>query len=194
MRPIILASSSPYRRKLLELLRVQFETIDPAVDEDEVKARGLPARELVEELSILKARSVLEHYPDAIVIGSDQCVELDGEILGKPGSAEKALEQLLKMSGRTHLLWTGVAVASSESERVATHVDKHVLTMRRLDAETLERYVVADEPYDCAGSYRIESLGISLFERVESEDFTAITGLPLTVVVRMLDRFGVSVP
>lgn len=194
MRRLVLASTSRYRAELLRRLGVAFEVVAPGVDEEAFKAADPAADQLVRELALAKARAVAARCGDAIVIGSDQCAELDGAILGKPGTAERAAAQLAALSGRTHRLWTGVALVDGRTGTARSHVDCHELSMRALDAAAIARYVESDLPLDCAGSYKIESLGIALFERVEGSDFTAITGLPLTVVVRMLAELGVEVP
>ncbi len=189
--PVVLASTSPYRRALLERLSFSFEIASPDVDEQAVQARADGPASLVRTLGLAKARAVAAQHPGAVVIGSDQCAAIDDRILGKPGTREQAVEQLMALSGRTHDLWTSVAVVDGSGEEV--EIDHHRLTMRPLDRATIQRYVAVDDPVDCAGAYKIESAGIALFERIEGEDFTAIIGLPLTRVVRLLSRFGIEV-
>jgi septum formation protein len=189
---VILASQSLYRRKLLSRLGLAFGVDDPRVDEDSFKSLDLPPRALAERLAYEKCRAVASRRPEAAVIGSDQLAAVGGRILGKPGTPEKALEQLRELSGKTHELVTAVTVIAGG--RRLDHTDVTRLTMRTLDADTLRRYVAADRPLDCAGSYKIESLGISLFDRVETEDATAIEGLPLIALCRMLNSLGISVP
>ena len=191
-RQLVLASTSPYRAELLTRLGLPFTAAPPHVDEDAAKARGLSAHDLVERLSIDKAAALASAHPDALIIGSDQCAELNGKILGKPGTHERAVAQLVSMAGRTHDLWTGVAVLDARTGEHRGEVDRHRLTMRSLTREQLDGYVGFDQPLDCAGSYKIESRGVALFERIEGEDATAIVGLPLLRLTRMLAGFGVD--
>lgn len=192
-RRVVLASTSKYRSALLERLGLSFDSIAPGVDEDAVKGTCSGARELVETLALAKARAAAALAPEAVIIGSDQCAALDGEILGKPGSVDNAIAQLERMSGRTHSLWTGVAVLDARTGACTVDVDQHELTMRSLTREQIAAYVDRDRPLDCAGSYKIESMGIALFESVEGRDFTAIIGLPMTLVARRLAERGVDV-
>ena len=181
---LVLASTSRYRRALLERLGLPFETAAPGVDEDAYKARGLAPQALVLELARAKALAVARDT-DAIVIGSDQVAEIDGLVLGKPGTPERAVQQLQRLAGRTHHLWTGVCVVDGRSGRQVEHVDLHRLTMRALTAAQLAAYVAQDDPVDCAGAYKID--------RVEGDDATAIVGLPLMFVARALAELGVDV-
>lgn len=193
-RPLILASTSPYRRALLERLGVPFEARSPGVDERAV-TRTTPEG-LAEALAVMKAEA-LHDVGDALVIGSDQVVDLDGEILGKPGTVEGAVEQLLRLAGRTHRLITAVAVHDARAARTEVATDVHTLTMRSLDRDTLARYVAYDQPLDCAGSYKLETRGIALFERIQADpetaDQTAIIGLPLMKTLVLMLRLGVDV-
>ena len=192
MPRLILASTSPYRRAQLEQLKVPFEAIAPLVDEEAFKSLGLSPRELAAKLAVQKAEAVAREHRDAIVIGGDQLVSFQGEILGKPVTRDKAVEQLVCLSGHRHDLITAVAVCHQGT--VETHVDETRLWMRAIDRAAAERYVLADEPLDCAGAYKIESLGIALFERIESQDHTAITGLPLLAIAKFLNERGIAVP
>lgn len=189
---IILASTSKYRRELLQRLIPQFECRAPGVDEDSFRAPGVLPQTLAGILATAKAEAVSASNPDAIVIGSDQLVDLDGEILGKPGSEDGAVQQLMEMSGRSHRLITAVCVVSPDVQYDVVHFT--TLTMRSLSEAEIRRYVNHDQPLDCAGSYKIESLGISLFERIETTDFTSIMGLPLISLSRHLRSLGISVP
>jgi septum formation protein len=194
--PLVLASTSRYRRTLLERLGVPFTAIAPACDEESLKDPGLAPQALAEHLAEAKAASIAGQRPEAVVIGSDQlaAVELDGRwtILGKPGTPARAVDQLAMMSGRTHLLITAMVVARG-TERWR-HCDITRLTMRRLDRAALERYVTADQPLDCAGAYKLECRGIALFERIDSADASAITGLPLLALTRILATLGYAIP
>lgn len=190
---IVLASSSPYRKLLLERLGLDFEVVRPDVDEE--AKRHLPPAEMARALAVAKARAV--DVPGALVIGSDQVVEVDGEALGKPGSESAAVAQLSRLAGRSHHLLTAVAVHDTATGRVEADLDVHTLTMRPLTRAQLAGYVARDRPLDCAGSYRFEARGIALFERIEADpdtaDDTAIVGLPLMKLCRLLRRFGVDV-
>ena len=189
---LILASTSVYRRKLLERLGLPFRSIAPEVDEDVFKNSDLTPEVLAETLAVAKAHSVWSRFPGAVVIGSDQVVEFDGGILGKPGTVERAVDQLLAMSGRPHRLITAVAIADPNGiERFA---DVATLHLRAIDREEAVRYVEANRPLNCAGSYKIEELGISLFDRIESGDRTAIVGLPLIELGKRLRARGFRIP
>jgi septum formation protein len=191
-RPVVLASTSAYRRAQLEQLGLRFEAVGPGVDEGPLQSSGQPPSEIARALARLKAEAVAARRPEAVVIGGDQLAELDGEVLGKPGTPEAAVRQLSRLAGRTHALHTAVAVAVGAD--VEVHLDTTWLTVRSLDEAALRRYVALDDPVDCAGAYKIERAGIALFERVETDDPSAITGLPLMTVVRVLERRGVRVP
>jgi septum formation protein len=190
--PLILASTSRYRRALLERLGVPFTAEAPGVDERAVEARGLAPRALAETLARSKAEAVARAHPGAVVIGSDQLAAIDGAILGKPGSAAAAVAQLERLRGRTHELFTAMAVVSPGG--LATHLDVASLTMRPLDRAALERYVAADQPLDCAGAYKLEARGIALFSEVRAADASAITGLPLIALAGILAELGYPVP
>jgi septum formation protein len=189
-RRLVLASTSPYRRALLERLALPFECVAPGVDEDAYSA-GSPD-ELVLTLARAKAAAVTAMCPGAVVIGGDQVVVLDGDVLGKPGSAEAAVAQLRRLSGRAHELISAVAIVGAG--RWWSHVDVTRLTMRQLDDGEIRRYVERERPHDCAGAYKIESLGVSLFDAVEGGDPTAIVGMPLMALARGLREFGFRVP
>jgi septum formation protein len=193
MPRLVLASSSRYRAALLRRLGLEFEALTPRVDELEAKRSGLSPREVAERLAISKAEEVARRAPDAYVLGGDQLVELDGEILGKPGSFEGAVAQLERLAGTEHRLITAIALRHP-SGHVDLAVDVHRLKMRRLERAAIERVVTADEPYDCAGSYKIERRGILLFEAIDGEDFTAIEGIPLMALGRLLRTAGFEVP
>ncbi|MDX2037109.1 MAG: nucleoside triphosphate pyrophosphatase [Isosphaeraceae bacterium] len=188
---LILASTSPYRRSLLERLGLEFQAVDPGVDESASKSLGLDPSMLTERLSVAKALAVLRRFPDATVIGADQVAAIDDQILGKPGSHEAAVEQLTRLSGRSHQLVTSTAVVQGET--ICTHLDITIMTVRRLTRGEIERYLLADRPYDCAGSYKVESRGIALFDSIRSEDHTAIVGLPLIAVSTLLRRLGFNI-
>ncbi len=189
---LILASTSPYRRELLARLGVPFTAVAPEVDEDAYKLPGLDPRALAEILARAKASEVASRFPHAVVIGSDQVASLDGSTLGKPHTVENAVAQLSSMSGRSHQLITAIAVVHPGGRTDFTDVT--TLVMRALSEEAIRRYVEADKPLDCAGSYKLEALGIALFERIASEDHTAIVGLPLMAVTTALRGLGFAIP
>jgi len=190
---LVLASTSRYRAELLSRLGVPFSAAAPSCDEESGKQRQLDPRALALLLAEEKARSVAQQHPAAFVLGGDQLVALDGVILGKPHTREGAIAQLQRLRGRSHQLLTASCLVTPDG-RLRTHVDKHTLSMRALSDAALGRYVDADQPLDCAGSYKIEARGIALFERIQGEDFTAITGLPLITVTRWLVESGFAVP
>jgi septum formation protein len=190
---LVLASTSPYRRALLERLGLPFRSKAPACDEGTLKAEQLHPIRLAERLAQAKAASLAEgEESSATIIGCDQLLFFDGRVYGKPGTAEAAVEQLLSLAGHQHDLITAMVVLSGS--RTFRHTDVTKLWMRRLSRTAIARYVAAEQPLDCAGSYKIESRGISLFERIETEDQTAITGLPLIALVSILSELGFEIP
>jgi septum formation protein len=191
---LILASTSPYRRTLLARLGVAFTAAAPRCDEEMLKGTmgALPPQALAEALADAKARSLLPEADADVVIGSDQLAEIDGRILGKPGSAARAQEQLGTLSGREHRLVTAMVIL--HAGRIWRHTDIARLTMRRLDPWAIERYVARDQPLDCAGAYKLEAGGVALFSAIACDDHSAITGLPLLAVTRILADIGFAVP
>jgi septum formation protein len=189
---LVLASTSPYRRALLERLGVAFRAKAPVCDESLVKAAESDAIRLAERLAYAKAESLLDSEPGATIIGGDQLVLFEGKVLGKPLSVDRAVDQLLSMSGKVHELITAIVVRTGA--QIFRHTDVTKLHMRPLSRPEIERYVQHEQPLDCAGSYKIESQGIALFERIDSEDQTAITGLPLIALVSILRELGVEIP
>jgi septum formation protein len=191
MKPIVLASTSPYRRALLERLKIPFSAVAPHVDEDAAKREIAEPEALVRHLAREKARSLAARFPAALVIGSDQAVDIDGQALGKPKTAEAAVNQLIWLSGREHKIHTAVAVHDAASGRTEEALDTHRIRLRVLTVDEIRSYVARERPLDCAGSYRIEALGIALMERISGDDYTAVIGLPLMRLVDLLARFGV---
>jgi len=189
--PILLASTSRYRRELLERLRLQFQVQAPQVDES--PRPGESPRDTALRLAAEKALDVAHRSPGSIVIGSDQVAELDGAPLGKPFAHAVALAQLERMQGRDVIFHTAIAVAGPEADLIQFDCVPTTVRFRRLPRAALDAYLHADEPYDCAGAAKIESLGIALVERVESEDPTALIGLPLIRLTTMLIAAGVPV-
>ena len=189
---LVLASTSPYRRTQMARLGIAFRCQAPQVDEEDLKRdlAGLPPRDLALALAMAKARSLAGE--GVVVVGGDQLLAFEGRVLGKPGTQEGAITQLMMLAGRTHHLITALAVW--HDGLCASHVDDAALTMRALDRAGIERYVAADRPLDCAGSYKLEERGITLFERIVSDDHSAITGLPLMALTTFLRRLGFAVP
>ena len=190
-KKLILASTSSYRKELLERLNIPFETRDPGVNEEFIKESIEEPRKIAEELAKLKAKRALRGLNE-ISIGSDQVLNLEGKLLGKPGEREKAITQLLEMQGKEHTLITAVCVAEEDEELLFTSIAK--MKMRALDKEAIIRYVDYDKPFDCAGSYKLESLGVSLFESIDVDDSTGIIGLPLIKLCEFLRKSGFPLP
>lgn len=189
--PLILGSTSRYRRELLERLRLPFEVVAPEVDETALPGEAPAA--LARRLALAKAHAVAKGHPLAVVIGSDQVAELDGQALGKPGSHDKAVAQLLRLSGRRAVFHTAVAVVRADTGFEAVALAPVTVQFRRLDAAEIERYLRLEEPYDCAGSAKSEALGIALLEAIDSDDPTALVGLPLIRTCRLLRDAGIDV-
>ncbi len=190
-RPLVLGSSSPYRRELLSRLHLQFQTATPAVDETALP--GESPLETARRLALAKARAVALQFPHAVVIGSDQVADLGGTALGKPGSHDKAVAQLRQMSGQVVIFQTAVAVVCAATGFEQLDVAPVRVTFRRLTDGEIEGYLHAEQPYDCAGSARSEGLGIALLEAIESDDPSALVGLPLIRTCRMIRAAGVKV-
>ncbi len=189
--PLILASSSVYRRELLQRLRLPFECVSPAIDES-ARPDETPATTAV-RLALEKARAVAAAHPQALIIGSDQVAELDGTPLGKPGNHANAVCQLRAMRGQRVVFHTALCLLDAASGR---HQLENAVTTVQLLALTdaqIERYLQLEQPYDCAGSAKVESLGIALAEKITSDDPTALIGLPLIILVSMLKREGIEV-
>ena len=186
MLPIILASTSRYRRELLARLQLPFTARSPDTAEDLVD--GEPPAARAARLALAKARSISD--PNTLVIGSDQVASLDGRILRKPGSAAAAVAQLRACQGRAVSFHTAVAVIATGSGETLQHVDCTEVLFRRLDEAALEQYVRLENPLDCAGSFKSEGLGVALFERISSQDPTALIGLPLIFVADALRKLG----
>ncbi|MFC6337353.1 septum formation inhibitor Maf [Pseudomonas sp. CCM 7891] len=192
MLPLLLASSSVYRRELLNRLHLPFICSSPDIDESQ--RPGEPAVALVKRLAEEKARALANSHPGHLIIGSDQVAALDGQIIGKPHSFEKAREQLLAASGKRISFLTGLALLNSETGHCQVDCIPFTVQMRVLDAERIERYLHIEQPYDCAGSFKAEGLGVSLFESTEGPDATSLVGLPLIRLVDMLLTEGAQIP
>lgn len=192
MQPLVLASSSPYRRELLTRLRQPFTWSAPAIDE--TPHLGESAENLVRRLAESKARALATQHPEHLIIGSDQVAVLGEQILGKPHDFSRARSQLLAASGASVTFLTGLAVLNSATGDCMVDVIPFTVHFRPLSDEQISRYLEAEQPYDCAGSFKAEGLGVSLFRATEGEDATSLVGLPLIRLVSMLNDQGVSIP
>jgi septum formation protein len=185
---LVLASTSPYRRQLLERLGLPFSTAAPAVEEQ--RRPGEPAQVLVLRLAEAKARAIAPAHPNALIIGSDQVACIDNEVLGKPGDRAQAIAQLERASGRTLVFHTGLCLLNTASDRAQTLVEPFRVHFRRLDRLQIEAYLDRERPFDCAGSFKSEGLGIALFERLEGDDPNTLIGLPLIRLIALLESEG----
>ncbi len=189
-RKLILGSSSPYRRELLSRLRLPFDIALPEVDETALAAET--PQQLACRLALAKAREVAQRFPAAIVIGSDQVADLGGQALGKPGNHDRATRQLQQMSGQTVIFQTAVAVVCQQTGFAQSDLAQVSVKFRTLTSAEIEAYLLAETPYDCAGSARSEGLGIALLERIDSDDPSALVGLPLIRTCRLLAATGLK--
>ncbi|KPY72470.1 Maf-like protein [Pseudomonas syringae pv. syringae] len=192
MPSLLLASSSSYRRDLLARLRLPFTCRSPDIDES--RRPNEAAFDLVQRLAREKAQALAAEYPHHLIIGSDQVAVLDEQVLGKPHSFERAREQLTTASGKSVTFLTGLALLNSSTGECQVDCVPFTVHMRELDRANIERYLHAEQPYDCAGSFKAEGLGVSLFRSTEGSDATSLIGLPLIRLVDMLIKEGVSVP
>jgi septum formation protein len=190
--PLLLASTSPYRRALLERFGLPFGVASP--DLDEAALPGEAPAATATRLAAAKARAVAAQYPDALVIGSDQVADCDGLAVSKPGDHASAVRQLAAQSGHRIVFHTAVAVFNTRLQRLSSELVDVVSQFRTLTAAEIEVYLRADRPYDCAGSVRSEGLGLTLFERIDSPDPSALVGLPLIALARLLRAEGVALP
>ncbi len=191
-RPLVLGSTSRYRRELLQRLNLPFDVAAPDVDETPLP--GEAPRALALRLAMAKARAVAQLHPDAVVIGSDQVADLAGQPLGKPGEHDRAVQQLRQMRGQTVVFQTAVAVVCKATGFEQVDLAPVEVTFRNLSDEEIERYLRAEQPYDCAGSAKSEGLGIALLDAIQSDDPTALIGLPLIRTCRMLRAAGMVLP
>jgi MAF protein len=191
-RTLVLASTSPFRKALLERLGIAFDSFSPDVDETRQHAEN--PESLVRRLSESKARAAGDAWPDALIIGSDQVAVCGEDVLGKPGNHANACEQLARLSGQRVSFYTGLCLFDARSGSVQVDVVPYHVTFRSLSAEQIDRYLHHDRPYNCAGSFKSEGLGISLFESMQGEDPNALVGLPLIRLVTWLNQAGIAVP
>lgn len=189
---LVLASGSPYRRQLLDKLALPYQTCAPDIDES--RRQNESPTDYVTRLAYEKAHAVAQRYTNARIIGSDQAAVLDDVILGKPGNHERAREQLTAASGRSVLFLTGLCLHNAETGADYVDAVPFRVHFRRLDADAIERYLHQEAPYDCAGSFKSEGFGITLFERLDGEDPNALVGLPLIRLAAMLRADGIPLP
>jgi len=187
---LVLASSSAYRRDLLSRLVKHFEQSNPNIDE--ARKEGESPKTLVTRLAIEKAHALAAQYPESFIIGSDQIAINNGDVLGKPGNRANAIQQLTDCSGRTVEFLTAVALFDAKRSKVNTDLEKVIVTFRTLSALEIERYIDREQPFDCAGSFKCEGLGISLFKTIRSDDPNALIGLPMIKLNRLLIKAGVN--
>jgi len=190
--PLILASTSPYRRELLARLRLAFEALPPGVPEERIDGES-PADQAL-RLALAKAQAVAGRHPGALVIGADQVAAEGERLLGKPGDAGRCRAQLASLSGKTARFYTACAVLGVSAGVRRAHVDTTTVVFRSLTGEEIERYVASERPYDCAGGFKAEALGIALLECIESQDPTALIGLPLIWLAGTLRGSGYHLP
>ena len=192
MQEIILASSSSSRRKELDRLNFEFSVVSPEVDEDSIKHTETDHLQISRKLALLKARNVSLLHPEAIVIGGDTVASFNRKLLSKPITMEKSFEQLRMLAGQEHSLFTSLVIIAKGEEYI--HSVTAIMKMRDLSDEQIHRYVEIDKPLHSCGSYKLDALGISLFESIDCEDYTAIIGIPLIWTAGILNQIGVSVP
>jgi len=188
---LVLGSTSPFRKSILEKLAVPFETAAPDVDESPLENET--PQDLVLRLAELKARTVGENYPDHLIIGSDQVAVVNDRILGKPGNHENAMQQLSDASGKTVHFFTGLCLYNSCTDQSQSEVVPYNVVFRQLQTSEIENYLQKEKPYNCAGSFKSEGLGITLFERLQGDDPNTLMGLPLIRLVAMLRQEGFNV-
>lgn len=190
MSVIVLASTSPFRRVLLEKLGMAFITAAPEVDETPFS--GEPAQQLVQRLAQAKAQALAARYPAHLIIGSDQVCVIEGAITGKPLTRENAIAQLSKASGKIITFYTGVALYNSQTGRVQNKCEPFQVHFRKLSLDEIEAYIEKEQPFHCAGSFKSEGLGITLFEQLEGRDPNTLVGLPLITLCQMLRNEGIN--
>lgn len=188
MSPLILASTSRYRAELLQRLRIPFQQAAPDVDETPLPRES--AQRLAARLALAKARAISMRFPDAWVLGSDQAAACEGKLLGKPGDRAATCEQLASLSGRYAMFATGVVLLNGSANKVLRGLDVTVVKLRKLRPADIDRYVDAEPAFDCAGGFKMEGLGITLFKEIQSSDPTGLIGLPLIATARLLRKAG----
>ena len=188
---LVLASTSPFRKAILDKLGIPFDTVSPETDETALENES--PQGLVERLSIAKAKAVADKMSKSLVIGSDQVSVIDGEIIGKPHTHENAVKQLQNASGKTVTFYTGLCLYNSETQQYQSEVVPFEVVFRQLSDQQIDSYLRKEEPYNCAGSFKSEALGIVLFEKLQGEDPNTLMGLPLIRLVKMLEQEKFSI-
>lgn len=191
MKKIVLGSTSPFRKNLLEKLNLPFNCAKPNINETALT--GETPQALVERLAIEKAQTVASEFPDALIIGSDQVAVCDGEILGKPHNFDNGVKQLTQFSNKAVTFYTGLCVLDSTSNTIKSLVEPFIVHFNKLSLTDIKNYLNAEQPYNCAGSFKSEGLGICLFEKLEGDDPNTLIGLPLIKLVSLLKAHGVDV-
>lgn len=194
MSNLILASSSSYRKSLLQRLNIEFSCSSPDVDESALA--GEPATALAERLALVKAQTVASQFPNTVVVGADQVAELNGTILGKPVNHQQAVKQLTAQAGKRVLFHSGLAIVRIQADgEMQQHslINTTEVTFRPLSQKQIEQYLLTEQPYDCAGSFKAEGLGISLFTAINSNDPTSLIGLPLIDLCSALPQFSINI-
>jgi len=189
---IILASTSPFRKTLLNKLHLPFETAKPQIDETPLADETV--KQMVQRLSLEKAQKIAQENHNRIIIGSDQSASFQGQTIGKPYTHSKAIQQLADFSGECVCFYTGLAVIDQAGDKIYQTVDETRVYFRKLSAADIENYLLIEEPYQCAGSFKSEGLGITLFEKIESQDPNALIGLPLIELTGILKQIGIQLP
>ena len=189
---IVLGSSSPFRKQMLEKLRLPFTQDSPDIDETPLKDETPP--EMIKRLSLLKARKVAKSHPDKIIIASDQCATFNNTPIGKPGNHQNAIKQLQDFSGNAIVFYTGLVVIDPSEQKTYQVMDITTVHFRTLSQTTIENYLNLEQPYQCAGSFKSEGLGITLFERIDSKDPNALIGLPLIELTTLFAKMGIVLP
>jgi len=191
MKTLVLGSTSPFRKTILEKLQLPFYCAKPGIDESAFENESPQA--LVERLAIEKAKVIKSQYPSALIIGSDQVAVCEGEILGKPHNFDNAVVQLTKFSGKSITFYTGLCVYNSENDNTVSLVEPFIVHFNELSQEEITNYLNAEQPYNCAGSFKSEGLGICLFSKLEGDDPNTLIGLPLIKLVSLLKQHGIDV-
>jgi len=188
---LILASSSEYRARMLAKLNLKFTIVSPEIDETPLRAET--ARDLAARLTVSKARKVADRHKNCLIIASDQACSLEGRILGKPGNLHSAEAQLAACSGKKVTFYTGVTLLNTDSFACQMAVEEFSVQFKKLTSKQIHNYLIKETPYNCAGSFKIEGLGIALFDRLTGSDINSLIGLPLIQLVDFLDNEGIDV-
>jgi len=188
---LVLASSSPFRKTLLEKLQLDFQCDSPDIDETPMMNESI--KDMVKRLAESKAQALAKSHPDSLIIGSDQSASLHGQVLHKPGSFENAFKQLKAASGQTITFYTGLCLLNTQTHEAETICEPYIVKFRTLSDAEIENYLNREKPFNCAGSFKSEALGISLFESMQGDDPNTLIGLPLIQLCRMLKNQGLSV-